>query len=160
MSRIKLHGWNKKVRTMLRFIKPGDIFCFKLDDGKYCFGRIISKIVTGHVAEVFDYTSSIPEISEEEILNSKRLVEPIILDSYTLFDKKLEGEWRIIGSQNDYIPKDVSNIYFSYGVANSCKKVDIYDNETSITELESKGIPRLSPRSDLYIRELVINALD
>ncbi|CNH96702.1 putative cytoplasmic protein [Yersinia aldovae] len=160
MSRIKLHGWNKKARTMLRFIKPGDIFCFKLDDGKYCFGRIISKIVTGHVAEIFDYISSIPEVSEEEILNSKRLVEPIILDSYTLFDKKLEGEWRIIGSQNDYIPKDVSNIYFSYGVANSCKKVDIYDNETSITELESKGIPRLSPRSDLYIRELVINALD
>lgn len=160
MSRIKLHGWNKKVRTMLRFIKPGDIFCFKLDDGKYCFGRIISKIVTGHVAEIFDYISSIPEISEEEILNSKRLVEPIILDSYTLFDKKLEGEWRIIGSQNDYIPKDVSNIYFSYGVANSCKKVDIYDNETSITELESKGMPRLSPRSDLYIRELVTNALD
>ncbi|EAB3441595.1 phosphotriesterase, partial [Salmonella enterica] len=26
---------------MLRFVKPGDIFCFKLDEDRYCFGRII-----------------------------------------------------------------------------------------------------------------------
>ncbi|EAB7704566.1 phosphotriesterase, partial [Salmonella enterica] len=25
---------------MLRFVKPGDIFCFKLDEDRYCFGRI------------------------------------------------------------------------------------------------------------------------
>ncbi|EAA3827205.1 phosphotriesterase, partial [Salmonella enterica subsp. enterica serovar Hadar] len=24
---------------MLRFVKPGDIFCFKLDEDRYCFGR-------------------------------------------------------------------------------------------------------------------------
>ncbi|EAA4542554.1 phosphotriesterase, partial [Salmonella enterica subsp. enterica serovar Typhimurium] len=23
---------------MLRFVKPGDIFCFKLDEDRYCFG--------------------------------------------------------------------------------------------------------------------------
>ncbi|EKK8473443.1 phosphotriesterase, partial [Salmonella enterica] len=28
---------------MLRFVKPGDIFCFRLDEDRYCFGRIISK---------------------------------------------------------------------------------------------------------------------
>ncbi|EAT4166415.1 phosphotriesterase, partial [Salmonella enterica] len=27
---------------MLRFVKLGDIFCFKLDGDRYCFGRIIS----------------------------------------------------------------------------------------------------------------------
>ncbi|EAT0146796.1 phosphotriesterase, partial [Salmonella enterica subsp. enterica serovar Typhimurium] len=27
---------------MLRFVKPGDIFCFKLDEDRYCFGRIIT----------------------------------------------------------------------------------------------------------------------
>ncbi|EBU0967044.1 phosphotriesterase, partial [Salmonella enterica] len=27
---------------MLRFVKPGDIFCFKLDERRYCFGRIIT----------------------------------------------------------------------------------------------------------------------
>ncbi|EAO6422817.1 phosphotriesterase, partial [Salmonella enterica subsp. enterica serovar Schwarzengrund] len=25
---------------MLRFVKLGDIFCFKLDGDRYCFGRI------------------------------------------------------------------------------------------------------------------------
>ncbi|EAS8920308.1 phosphotriesterase, partial [Salmonella enterica] len=24
---------------MLRFVKPGDIFCFRLDEDRYCFGR-------------------------------------------------------------------------------------------------------------------------
>lgn len=26
---VKIWGWDKKKRTMLRFIKPGDIFCFQ-----------------------------------------------------------------------------------------------------------------------------------
>ncbi|EAN2280869.1 phosphotriesterase, partial [Salmonella enterica] len=29
MSDYKFWGWDKKPRTMLRFVKPGDIFCFK-----------------------------------------------------------------------------------------------------------------------------------
>ncbi len=35
---IKIWGWEKKPRTMLRFLKSGDIFCFKYDDHTYCFG--------------------------------------------------------------------------------------------------------------------------
>ncbi|WP_408603357.1 Imm26 family immunity protein, partial [Salmonella enterica] len=42
MSDYKFWGWDKKPRTMLRFVKPGDIFCFKLDEDRYCFGRIIT----------------------------------------------------------------------------------------------------------------------
>ncbi|EAR8131262.1 phosphotriesterase, partial [Salmonella enterica] len=31
MSYFKVWDWDKKLRTMLRFVKLGDIFCFKLD---------------------------------------------------------------------------------------------------------------------------------
>ncbi len=34
MSKIKIWGWNKKKRTMIRYIKPGDIFCFELSEQK------------------------------------------------------------------------------------------------------------------------------
>ena len=65
------YGDGKEKRTMLRFIKPGDIFCFKYNEETYRFGRIVSKIWTGHVSEIFDYVSSVPQISEKDIKQSK-----------------------------------------------------------------------------------------
>ena len=62
---IKLWGWDKKPRTMLRYIKLGDIFCFEYDDHTYCFGRIMAK-VQFYIVEILDYTSEQPIISEDE----------------------------------------------------------------------------------------------
>ncbi|WP_235192721.1 Imm26 family immunity protein [Erwinia mallotivora] len=87
MKNFKLWAWDKKPRTMLRFIKPGDIFCFQLDDKKYGFGRIISKVSIGHSAEIFDHFSSSPGI-DESALNLNNSLFLLILDTYSLFDKK------------------------------------------------------------------------
>ncbi|WP_179625274.1 immunity 26/phosphotriesterase HocA family protein, partial [Salmonella enterica] len=86
---------------MLRFVKPGDIFCFKLDEDRYCFGRIITLMTVGHLSELFDIIKKPPGITELEISNARRIIEPIIVDTYSLFDKKLENgsDWRIIGHQ-------------------------------------------------------------
>lgn len=62
---IKFWGWDKKKRTMQRFVKNGNIFCFQLDDNRYCFGRIIAKLLVGHVAELFGFLSPRPEITED-----------------------------------------------------------------------------------------------
>lgn len=157
MSDFKLWGWDKKPRTMLRFVKPGDIFCFRLDKERYCFGRIISKIVTGHVAELFDFISDSPEITE--INMSERAIPPIVIDTYSLFDKKIEegSDWRIIGHQNNYIPDNVDGVFFVYGVENSCKKVDVFDNESSISEKDAENYPRLTPHGDYQIKSLLNN---
>ena len=157
MSEFKFWGWDKKPRTMLRFIKPGDIFCVKLNDKKYIFGRIISKLFFGRVAEIFNYVSSTPEIKVEYIDSSKRMFAPIVLDSYTLFDRKLEKEadWRIIGHQNDYIPTNVDDVYFTFGEGAYCKKVDIWDNDTLISESEAKKLPVLAPRCDFDVKQLL-----
>jgi len=159
MTKIKIWGWDKKPRTMLRFIKPGDIFCFQFNEQTYCFGRIIAKIMTGHVAEIFDYISSEPHINEQGIEQSSRLIDLLILDSYGLFDRKIEGEWRIIGHQEEYIPKDVDNVYFTFGIDRWCKIIDIWGNEKSISASERSYYPVLSPRGDWYIKEIVISKI-
>lgn len=50
MSNIKLWDWNKKKKTMIRYLKHGDIFCFQLDESRYCFGRLIAKTLVGYIA--------------------------------------------------------------------------------------------------------------
>ncbi|PIT13724.1 immunity 26/phosphotriesterase HocA family protein [Snodgrassella alvi] len=157
MSDFKLWGWDKKPRTMLRFIKAGDIFCFKLDEQRYCFGRIIIKFMVGHIAELFDNISNSPDISEAEIKQARRLIESVILDSYSLFDRKIEkgSDWRIIGHQQNYLPTDMDGVYFIYGVEQWCKKVDIWGNEIPISEQEAESLPRVSPFGDYNIKELL-----
>ncbi|KEA50954.1 phosphotriesterase [Mangrovibacter sp. MFB070] len=157
MSNIKFWEWDKKPRTMLRFVKPGDIFCFSLGDGKYYFGRIISKSIVGHIVEIFNFISEENKINQDIIESAHRLIPPFVLDSYLLFDKKYEkdADWRIIGHQSNYTPSGVDNIYFSYGLGDGCKKVDVFGNEFPITEKEASVLPPLSPHSSYHVRKLM-----
>lgn len=155
MSDYKFWGWDKKPRTMLRFVKPGDIFCFKLDERRYCFGRIITLMTVGHLSELFDIIKKPSEITELEISNAKRIIEPIIVDTYSLFDKKLEkgSDWRIIGHQENYESVNLEGIYFAFGIGDSCKKKDCYGNVFPISENEWETLPKLSPKGDFDIKK-------
>ena len=46
MDKVNLWEWDKKTRTMLRFIKVGDILCFKINEleEKYGYGILIAKL--------------------------------------------------------------------------------------------------------------------
>ena len=160
MSDIKLWGWDKKVRTMLRFIKAGDIFCFKLDEKRYCFGRIMAKCMVGHFAEIFDYISNDTVIEMDDIKNVSRLTSIVILDSYSLFDRKTEGEWRIIGRQEDYMPTDAEDVYFAWAIGSGCRKSNIFDDTIFISEEESRSLPKLSSNGDWVIRRQVFECLN
>ncbi len=131
MSDYKFWGWDKKPRTMLRFVKPGDIFCFKLDEDRYCFGRIITLMTVGHLSELFDIIKKSPGITELEISNARR----------------------IIGHQDNYNPKNLDGIYFALGIGDSCKKKDCYGNDFLISESEWKTLPKLSPKGDFDIKK-------
>lgn len=157
MNDFKIWGWDKKPRTMLRYIKAGDIFCFKLNNQNYCFGRIVIKFIVGHIAEIFDIISNSPDLSEAKIRNAHRMIDPVILDSYLLFDRKFEGDWRIIGHQQNYSPNNMQNVYFTYGIEPWFKKVDIWQNETLISEKEAESLPRVSPLNDYHIKQLMKN---
>lgn len=131
MSDYKFWGWDKKPRTMLRFVKPGDIFCFKLDEDRYCFGRIITLMTVGHLSELFDIIKKSPGITELEISNARRIIE----------------------HQVNYNPKNLNGIYFALGIGDSCKKKDCYGNDFLISESEWKTLPKLSPKGGFDIKK-------
>lgn len=131
MSDYKFWGWDKKPRTMLRFVKPGDIFCFKLDEDRYCFGRIITLMTVGHHSELFDIIKKSPGITELEISNARRIIE----------------------HQVNYNPKNLDGIYFALGIGDSCKKKDCYGNDFLISESEWKTLPKLSPKGGFDIKK-------
>ena len=142
---------------MLRFLKSGDIFCFKYDDHTYCFGRIMSKVIF-HIVEIFDYTSDQPIITGKDILRSGRLlVTP--LDTYGLFDRKSEGEWRIIGRQEDYtLPEDAAEFWFSWGDRTDCRKSNPLDQtgykEGVICELAKTLLKYLDGMKEFYEKHI------
>jgi len=154
---LKLWGWEKKPRTMLRYIKTGDIFCFRFDDHTYCFGRIMAKVIF-HIAEFFDYTSEQPVISEDSIYHAGRLAV-IPLDTYSLFDRRSEGEWRIIGRQENYVPEHAEDIWFSWGIASGCRKSNVFDQTVFISEEEWKTLPSLSPSGDYDVKRELADRL-
>ena len=116
--------------------------------------------MVGHIAEIFNYISSSPSIDEDIIQKSSRLIQLLVIDTYTLFDTKWSGDWRIIGHHENYTPKDVENIYFAYGLGNLCKKVDVYGNETPIPESEKDNYIRLAPLCDEYIKDIVLESIN
>lgn len=148
---LEIWGWDKKPRTMLRALEAGQIFCFKYDEKKFCFGRLMTKYCVGHIAEFFDYTSEIPTISAVDLLNCRR-VSVQIIDSYSLFDRKNEGEWRIIGMCGNYIPSGVENIKFYMGIGSDMRIVDFFDRETKASPEAAKKYPPLSPKGDHQIK--------
>lgn len=148
---LKIWGWDKKPRTMLRHLDAGMIFCFKFDDNKYCFGRLMTKCCVGHIAEFFDHTSSAPEFSAEFLSKCKR-VSVQIIDSYSLFDRRSEGEWRIIGACGNYVPTDVGEIKFYFGIDNDLRLLDFFDHQTKIPPPDAEKYPPLSPLGDFQIK--------
>lgn len=157
-AEIEIWGWDKKPRTMLRYLDPGQIFCFQFDENKYCFGRLMTHCAVGHIAEFFDFISSLPEITAERIKKSKR-TEIAILDSYSLFDRKTEGEWRIIGICNNYIPTDVENIIFYFGVGDVLTLIDFFYRMKSVPKDEAMKFPPQSPFGDYLIKKLLADKI-
>ena len=155
---IKLWSWEKKPRTMLRYLKIGDIFCFRYDDHTYRFGRIMARVII-HIVEVFDYASDQPVISEEQVLSAGHLlVTP--LDTYSLFDRKSEGEWRIIGRQEDYVPpEDAGDYWFSWGDRSAARKSNVFDETVFIGQEEWQALPPLSPGGDYDVRREIAEKL-
>lgn len=157
MGKTKFLGWDKRTRTMLRYIKPGDIFLFELREGAFGVGRVVSKVSIGHIAEVFDTIVTTPDIQSLDIGSLHRAMPPVILDSYSLFDRKSEGDWRIVAHEEDYLPSGMENVFFTYGAAaGCCRKVDYLDRETEISKAEAEKLPDYSPEGELRIkRELL-----
>lgn len=185
---IKMWDWEKKKKTMKRFIKPGNIFCFQVNEKEYIFGRIIVKTSGGAVVEFFDYIKEDPNLSVKEVKDAKRLsnlvvedhvrgsesasFDEIIAHPKTLFSEvliinvlinfqdKMFGEWRIIGYQEDFtIPEDLLNIQFLFGAENMYKITDLFGNsEEKIVNEDAIKYPRWASSWDGQVLKAVSRA--
>jgi hypothetical protein len=135
--------------------KPGDIFAFMLDNGKFGFGRVVSIVSIGAVIEIFDYISDQPIFDYSKL--GKWLVEPLTINNYGLLDAKKDGDWRIIGHTADYVPgTEFKNIRFVYGTPpHSLTAVDIYDNEEPITVEFAKKFRTYDSNGDYDVKEIL-----
>ncbi|MDZ5110328.1 Imm26 family immunity protein [Pseudomonas putida] len=150
MKELKTWKWEDKERTMLRKISVGDIFCLTKDNSNYHFGKILSKMIVGHAVEILNITKDSPSITQQELEQSALAGRPLLLDSYALFDKKIDkgGDWRIIGHQEISSPESYRNYYFLYGTHNNWKKVNILNEEVEISNTETLTLPLLKALSN------------
>lgn len=140
--------------------KAGDLFAFKLDDGKFAFGRVVSKVSIGAVVELFDYFSDMPIFDYSKL--GKWVTSPVTIDSYGLLDTGKDGDWRVIGHTDDFTPgEQFKNIRFVYGSPpHALTAVDIFDKEEPITERAAAGLPFYSARRDWHVKELLKEKLN
>lgn len=157
MTLIKIHGWDKKPRTALRGIKVGDIFLLSIDGESYAAGRVLSKVDIGHGVEFFDLLLPRPEITASEIAAAQRAGTPVFVDSYGLFDRKIEGDWRIVGHDDGFAPREEST-YFSYG-AGQYWRVDIFGAEEEVSQKEAEKYPSYSPQGDAKVKQWLVPLL-
>lgn len=136
-------------------VTPGDIFAYRLDDGRFGFGRIVSNVSLGSIAEIFDYFSKSPIFDHGK--EQKWLIPPVPIESYALLEDGSIGDWRIIESHPGFAPDDkFASLLYVYGVPpNALVATDIYGNKRSITASEAKGLPEYYAYDDFNFKELI-----
>ena len=136
---------------MLRFIRVGDVFCFTRNDEKFYFGQIISKALVGHCVQIFDLCKSAPVIGRSELLQARVTIPPIILDSYAIFDRKIDahGDWRVIGQLDAGDISRFESYFFCYGIERNWKKINAMgSNEQPISDEEAMTLEPLIALTD------------
>lgn len=121
MKKLKIFDWQKE-KTLYRYIKSGDIFCYQISEKLYGYGRIIAKNYWSATVEIFDYFTQKPADFDFEKNNDYPVLFKCILDCVTLFQAKLESDWRIIAQDPNYInknPKEITSISIIDGMAHN-----------------------------------------
>lgn len=136
-------------------VLPGDIFSYKLDNGTFGFGRIVSNVPIGSIAEIFDYFSEQPIFDHSK--KDKWLFPPIPIESYSLLEVGKIGEWRIIERDPSFIPGEKFNsLLYVYGSSpRSLTATDIYGNKKHIEANEAQGIQKYYAYDDFYFKKLI-----
>lgn len=153
MSKIKLWSWDKKPRTMIRYVKVGDIVCFEIDSSgnKFGYGQIIARLTAGFAFKGLDILHTNPDsITIDEFESAEQLGKVFILDVYTTLDKKKflqNGEWRVIGSEDDFklLDSDINSVYFSMGGKGMYQKKNWLNETFPISDEEADNYLAYGP---------------
>ena len=140
-------------------VTPGDIFSYRLDDGRFGFGRIVANVSIGAIAEIFDYFSRQPIFDHSK--EKTWLVPPVPIESYSLLEVGDLGDWRIIEHQTDFVPGDeYATLRYVYGTPPFALTVtDIYENERDIDIREAEGLPKYAAYDDFNFKKMIVDHL-
>jgi Immunity protein 26 len=140
-------------------INPGDVFAFKFDNTTYGFGRIVSRIIDGHIAEIYNYFAKEPKL--DLMASYERFMPPVILNAYGLFQLKQDGDWGFIGTTPGYVPDaEIAKTRFAWGSPRDQKAIDICDKSVPISDSEAASLPRAQPWGDYLVKEYIKNSLN
>lgn len=148
--KIRSFDWVDRKRTMLKKIMPGDYFCFELPGliGFGC-GRILAKVSLGHSAAFFSGVLAQPFFSTDWVGEVSFFD---IVDSYSLFDRKKEGDWRIVaGSDISEESFDFCSAWFGYGTLGDRQKVNLAGKKLPCSEEEYRLLPAYRPAGNKVI---------
>ena len=163
---IEIWNWDKKPRTLLRYIKVGDIVCYEMDKTGdfFGYGQLIADMKWGFALKIFKITHINPnDITLEDILDSKKLGRIFIIDSYATFDRKYtkNGEWRIIGREKNFKLEqtDIDNTYFVMGIKGMLQKINLLGESQNISDKEqdNNNYIWLSPLSGDLVKEYILD---
>ena len=158
---MKIFNWEKN-KTLYRYIKNGDLFCFKIAERLFGYGRLIAKNKLGATVGIFDlFTLSPVEPFDYKNAGNYPILFKTVLDCHTLFVSKLESDWRIIAQDPDYqdpTPSEITSINPAMELAHNAdfsieQEIDKEDARQKIL----KKIELLeTPRSHYHILSLLI----
>lgn len=87
-------------KTNRKKIQKGDIFSFILH-GRFYYGRVFFNHYMGLLSYIYQYTTD--KLDEDQYFsNMAFFTPPLILDGYSLFQRKSEGDWGIIQTDPAY----------------------------------------------------------
>ncbi|AIM37624.1 hypothetical protein KO02_13745 [Sphingobacterium sp. ML3W] len=99
-------------KIILKKINKGDLFSFLMNDSFY-YGRILNNNFLGLISIIYKTTTKHLKMDIDFFADSY-YEPPMILDGYSLFQLKSEGDWGIISSNADYeIPEKLLNYIFT-----------------------------------------------
>lgn len=137
--------WDSKPRTMLRFLKPGDRFAFETSPGRFGQGTLLAKVSLGHSAEIYPALVSDPaDTSAWDDGAEPAFFE--ILDTYSLFDRRREGDWQRIAT-DAAVPSRPAHrsTRFGYGSPGDGQSTDLFGHRAPVDEHEFARLPRYRP---------------
>lgn len=129
-------------------LRPGDILSFELTPGLFGFAKVLAKPKLGDAIEVYDYFSTNSDDYEKAIVSSPLFEQPIILDGYSIFWKRVVDNWNRIGRDENFNfdEADRAKVKFKYGVPGLFKLIDLNDvSYLDVSQEEAQKYPDYSP---------------
>jgi hypothetical protein len=135
-------------------LQPGDILSFEITPELFGFAKVLAKPKLGDAIEVYDYFSTNQDDYKKAIISSPLFKQPIILDGYSIFWKRVVDNWNIIGRDENFKfdEADRANVKFKYGVPGLFKLIDLNDvSYTNVSQEEAEKYPDYSPYNNQAI---------